>query len=90
MTSFNAKGTLTYGSGVSFSYAVSGGRCSKESEGDWWLTCIHHADDGGWEPKISWSRVPGDPEGPRFNMYDLADHDYRHTAIDLEIREPSE
>ena len=90
VTGFNAKSTLTYGSGASFNYAVSGGHCSKSSEGSEWLTCSHSVDEGGWTPQITWSEVPGDPEGPGFATYDLLKADYRNTIIEFEVREPSE
>ena len=86
VSSFTAERTLTYGSGASFHYAASGGHCSKSSESSEWLTCSHSADDGGWTPQITWSEVPGDPEGPGFAMYNLLKADYRNTIIELEVR----
>jgi len=88
VTSFTAESTLTYGSGASFHYAVSGGHCRKSSESSEWLTCSHSIDEGGWTPQITWSEVPGDPEGPGFAMYNLLKADYRNTIIELEVREP--
>ena len=89
VTGFNAKNTITYGSGASFNYAVSGGHCGKSSESSEWLTCSHSVDEGGWTPQITWSEVPGDPEGPGFAIYDLLKTDYRNTVIELEVRESS-
>jgi hypothetical protein len=86
VTSFTAESTLTYGSGASFHYAVSGGHCNKSSESSEWLTCSHSVDEGGWTPQITWSEVPGDPEGPGFAMYNLLKADYRNTLIELEVR----
>ena len=88
VTSFTAESTLTYGSGASFHYAVSGGHCSKSSESSEWLTCSHSVNEGGWTPQITWSEVPGDPEGPGFAMYNLLKADYLNTLIELEVRQP--